>query len=173
MPRFSINVTGLASLKRKRGLEAELVNHNIQDSFLLHEESSNRKKSKMVEHLYEIIISLVIRTVFKVIVQCLAVSELKPGWLSLPMACCCQPFFGKWVGNRSTNSIMSIGRQFKVISNLNCPGCISAKAKSSYYVHKLKCSRQNLVRLNCILYTFLNQMRIVKSIWHKDELQLQ
>ena len=44
VPRFSINVTGLASLKRKRGLEAELVNHNIQDSFLLHEESSNRKQ---------------------------------------------------------------------------------------------------------------------------------
>ena len=61
--RFSINVTGLASLKRKRGLEAELVNHNIQDSFLLHEESSNRKQSKKVEHLFEIIISLVIRTV--------------------------------------------------------------------------------------------------------------
>ena len=51
VPRFSINVTGLASLKRKRGLEAELVNHNIQDSFLLHEESSNRKQSKKVEHL--------------------------------------------------------------------------------------------------------------------------
>ena len=58
VPRFSINVTGLASLKRKRGLEAELVNHNIQDSFLLHEESSNRKQSKKVEHLFEIIISL-------------------------------------------------------------------------------------------------------------------
>ena len=58
MPRFSINVTGLASLKRKRGLEAELVNHNIQDSFLLHEESSNRKQSKKVEYLFEIIISL-------------------------------------------------------------------------------------------------------------------
>ena len=69
VPRFSINVTGLASLKRKRGLEAELVNHNIQDSFLLHEESSNRKQSKKVEHLFEIIISLVIRNVFKVIVQ--------------------------------------------------------------------------------------------------------
>ena len=62
VPRFSINVTGLASLKRKRGLEAELVNHNIQDSFLLHEESSNRKQSKKVEHLFEIIISLVIPT---------------------------------------------------------------------------------------------------------------
>jgi hypothetical protein len=58
VPRFSINVTGLASLKRKRGLEAELVNHNIQDSFLLHEESSNRIQSKKVEQLFEIIITL-------------------------------------------------------------------------------------------------------------------